>query len=124
MAWCTSPEQLGMLHYAMAKRTIVQLIDDLDGKSIDKGGETVLFALDGVEYEIDLSTKNAKALRAAFADFVPNARRVGRKTGRAGQRTRTESTREIRDWARSNGWPELSDRGRVPTDVQEAWDAR
>jgi hypothetical protein len=109
----------------MAQRTIIQLIDDLDGTSIDEDGQTVPFALDGVDYEIDLSAKNAEALRAALADFVPNARRVGRKTGRAGQRSRAgASSREIRDWARSNGWPNLSDRGRVPADVQQAWDAR
>jgi hypothetical protein len=40
----------------------VQIIleDDYDGGSAD---ETVSFALDGAEYEIDLSSKNASGLR-------------------------------------------------------------
>ena len=40
----------------MAKRTVVVLEDDLDGGPAD---ETVTFALDGVSYEIDLSSSNA-----------------------------------------------------------------
>lgn len=45
----------------MAERTLVQLIDDLDGTQFAEGkGETIQFGLDGVEYEIDLATKNAK----------------------------------------------------------------
>jgi hypothetical protein len=44
----------------MAQRVITQLVDDIDGKEIAEGaGETVSFALDGVSYEIDLSSKNA-----------------------------------------------------------------
>lgn len=30
---------------------------------------------------------------------------------------------EIRAWARDNGWPELTDRGKLPVTVREAWDA-
>jgi hypothetical protein len=41
-------------------RFIVELIDDFDGKS--KVEETVFFSLAGVEYEIDLSPKNAVLL--------------------------------------------------------------
>ena len=48
----------------MAKTTIVQLTDDLDGSEADK---TVSFSLDGVSYEIDLSQKNASALEKAFS---------------------------------------------------------
>ena len=39
----------------MAQRTIVQLTDDLDGKPIAEGrGETVRFALDRQDYEIEM----------------------------------------------------------------------
>jgi hypothetical protein len=46
----------------MASRTVVQLVDDLDNTKIVEGkGETVRFALDGVQYEIDLKDRKAKA---------------------------------------------------------------
>lgn len=48
----------------MAQKVQVVLTDDLDGGDAD---ETVQFALDGVSYEIDLSTANAEALREALA---------------------------------------------------------
>jgi hypothetical protein len=56
------------------------LFDDLDGGRAD---ETVSFALDGVEYEIDLSTANATALRNAMAEFIRHAHRVTGRTRRA-----------------------------------------
>ena len=47
----------------MAQRVQVILEDDIDGGPAD---ETVTFGLDGVTYEIDLSEKNASALRDAI----------------------------------------------------------
>ena len=44
----------------MAQKITVALEDDLDG---GPAGETVRFGLDGAEYEIDLSKKNAAAFR-------------------------------------------------------------
>ena len=46
----------------MAQRVNIVLEDDLDGTDAD---ETVTFALDGVGYEIDLSSANAATLRDA-----------------------------------------------------------
>jgi Lsr2 len=43
------------------------LSDDLDGSQADS---TVRFALDGIEYEIDLSAEHARALRDALARYV------------------------------------------------------
>ena len=57
----------------MAQQKSVTLIDDLDG---GKAAETITFGLDGASYEIDLSKKNATALRKAVADFVEHGRRV------------------------------------------------
>ena len=47
----------------MAQQTSVSLVDDLDG---GKAAETVAFGLDGSSFEIDLSKKNAAALRKAL----------------------------------------------------------
>ena len=70
----------------MAQRTIVQLTDDLDGKPIPDGkGETIRFSLDRTDYEIDLTDKNAKALRDTLAKYVTAARRTGTGTRSAGR---------------------------------------
>ena len=63
----------------MASRTIVFYEDDLDGT---EAAGTVTFALEGVQYEIDLSSKNADKLRTAMAPYVEAGRRVGGSRGR------------------------------------------
>lgn len=105
----------------MAQRIV--LVDDIDGSDAD---ETVEFSVDGVTYEIDLSSENAKGLREAFEPFKTAGRRVtaSRKGGRPTKRTvLPASPREIRDWARSQGI-EVSDRGAIPTDVRKAFENR
>lgn len=66
----------------MAKTVIVQLTDDIDGGDAD---ETVAFALDNKSYEIDVSKKNANALRKVLAPYIERARSGGRQSasGRA-----------------------------------------
>jgi len=110
----------------VAQRTIVQLTDDLDGKPIAEGrGETVRFALDRQDYEIDLADKNAKAMRDAVSKYIAAARRVSsssRSGGRGrGGRSAAAASRDydpkaVRAWAESQGI-EVSQRGRVPADL-------
>ncbi|WP_036508903.1 histone-like nucleoid-structuring protein Lsr2 [Nocardia aobensis] len=107
----------------MAKKIIVELIDDFDGKS--KAEETVSFSLDGVEYEIDLSSKNALKLRNVFEQWAGVARKVGRiPRGKAKTGTRTaadkQQTGAIREWAKNNGY-NVSSRGRIQADIVEAY---
>ena len=66
----------------MAQRTVVSLVDDLDGT---EANETVEYALDGVTYEMDLNDENAKQLREVFGPYISAARRTGgrRSTGGA-----------------------------------------
>ena len=122
----------------MAQIREIRLVDDLDGESAD---ETVEFAIDGKNYEIDLSKDNAGKLRDALADYVSAARRAGgRRRGNSGSNGagtssasaaagtaptgRTAIDREqnqaIRDWARKRGM-KVSDRGRIPAEVLEAY---
>ncbi|WP_030573937.1 histone-like nucleoid-structuring protein Lsr2 [Streptomyces aureocirculatus] len=109
----------------MAQRVIKTLVDDVDGS---EASETVIFALDGRTYEIDLNDENAKKLRKSLEAFVT----AGRKTG--GSRTTTRrsaggskaptgggDTALIRSWAKNNGY-EINDRGRVPATIREAYD--
>lgn len=122
----------------MAQKTVVSLVDDLDQSEAD---ETVEFGLDGVTYEIDLSEKNAGALRDALRDFVEHARRTGgRRRAPTGRRTDGQGSgsrgsgsgssaadrqqnHAIREWARRQGMT-VSDRGRIPSEVTEAYHNR
>jgi hypothetical protein len=103
----------------MAQKTIVELVDDMDG---GVAAESVAFGLDGVEYNIDLSSANAKRLRDSLSTYVDNARRVGgrkqratigKPAGRTGDKAQNQA---IREWARSQG-AQISDRGRIPSDL-------
>ncbi|PZR51602.1 Lsr2 family protein [Xylanimonas oleitrophica] len=109
----------------MVQKTQVVLFDDIDGSEAD---ETVSFALDGVSYEIDLTSAHAAELRDALATWVGHARKT---TGRAGSAQRGTSRRggadraqlgKIREWAKENGY-QVSDRGRISAEVMNAFEA-
>ena len=103
------------------ERIVIELVDDYDGSPAD---ERVSFSLDGRAYEIDLSSGNAAALRAAVAPFQEHARRTGGKP-RGGRRAKSNGNAtpaEIREWAEANGY-EVSGRGRVSAHIREAYAA-
>jgi hypothetical protein len=113
----------------MAKKVTVSLIDDVDGESI--ADETIEFAIDGVSYEIDLSSANASKLRDGLEEWVSSARRVsGRRRVKAvaaapgSPKSRVSIDREqsaaIREWARRNGH-KVSARGRISADITDAY---
>jgi hypothetical protein len=112
----------------VARKVQVNLLDDLDGSPAD---ETVLFALDGVGYEIDLSSAHAQELRSALEAFVKAARKAGRghvvtaTRPRFGGSTRTdrEQNQAIREWAKRQNI-ELSGRGRIPRSIVEQYEAQ
>ena len=111
----------------MAQRVNVVLVDDLDGSD---AVETVSFALDGVDYEIDLNEKHASELRNALSLYVGHGRRTGgrRRTSSGGSKRSAGSSSggpsaaEIRAWARENGH-DVPERGRVSAEVREAYAA-
>ncbi|MFI7027019.1 Lsr2 family protein [Micromonospora sp. NPDC049900] len=113
----------------MAKQIIQKLIDDLDGGDAE---ETVKFALDGVQYEIDLSSGNADKLRELLSPYVTRGTRVGRGgvvvVGRAARGhgtvgTDREQSKAIRAWARKAG-KDISDRGRIPQEIVDEYHAK
>jgi Lsr2 len=106
---------------------MVQLVDDIDGQPIPDGkGETVSFGLDGKDYDIDLSGKNAAKLRDSLAQYVGAARRVGGRRRRSGggvpAKTDREQLKNVREWANDNGF-KVSERGRIPAKVIDAYEA-
>lgn len=146
----TSARALGTLstthtrrNHTVAQQMHVQLIDDLDPEQ--EADETVLFGLDGVEYEIDLSGDNAEKLRDALSEYLDHARRTGGRTkrGRIAATTGPKSTsnattgpsaknyrrtqvpatldaKSVREWALDQGM-KVSDRGRIPSYVTDAY---
>ena len=104
----------------MAQRVQIILEDDFDGGKAD---ETVTFALDGAEYEIDLSAKNAAGSarrNCTLGCTRPQDRRTAQAGCGQGQSARS-STSDIRAWALANGH-EVSSRGRVSAEVREAYE--
>ena len=105
----------------MAQKITVELEDDLDGGPAD---ETLRFGVDGSEYEIDLSKKNAVAFRKKLAPFVEHARKPGRAQRRRPGRTAASRDRSgsIRAWAKGQRIA-VSARGRIPANVVEQYEA-
>lgn len=112
----------------MARKIVHQLIDDIDGTVLDHGvGSTVHFSLDGTAYEIDLTDDHAAELRSALEPYVQAGRRLGRggAAAPAASRRRAQNSRDlsaVRAWATAQGHT-VSDRGRVPQAVLDAYDA-
>ena len=112
----------------MALITRVFLVDDLDGSVDDVS--TVQFALDGRNFEIDLSARNDERLREKLAKFIDAATAVKSPAARPAKRTakvvaapsNRDQTQAIRDWARSNGY-DVSARGRISKVIQEAFNS-
>jgi hypothetical protein len=103
----------------MATVSTLIISDDIDGT---EGASTVLFGLDGVNYEIDLSPENEAVVRAALAPLVEKARKVtgkGKAKGKAPAKS-TSNASKVREWAAANGY-EVGARGRIPADVTEAY---
>ncbi len=103
----------------MAQKVEITLVDDIDEGPAD---ESVRFALDGVSYEIDLSSAHAGELREALGVYLSKGRRVaGRVTkGRSGSTSKGQDVGQIRRWARENGYP-VRERGRIQAEIQEAY---
>jgi hypothetical protein len=107
----------------MAKKTVVLLEDDIDGS---EASQTVFFALDGTEYEIDLNDGHANELREALERFTNAGRKV---TGGRGSRQTTSARRAgtsavdakaVRQWAAENGI-QVNARGRIQAEVVERY---
>ncbi|WP_433319891.1 histone-like nucleoid-structuring protein Lsr2 [Micromonospora sp. CA-269861] len=115
----------------MARKVITVLTDDLDGGKADR---TVEFSLDGVAYTIDVSDENAGVLRKALDPYINAGRRIGRGPSESARSVRRpgrptgagmdrEQNRAIREWAVKNGY-KISERGRIPVEVVEAYKSR
>lgn len=110
----------------MAQKVNIVLTDDLDETGNTPADETVTFSIDGTTYEIDLTSENADTLRGHFQNYIAHGRKVSGGRGKStGKRSSGGSSNaaEIRAWAQSNGI-EVPERGRIPANVREQYEAR
>lgn len=114
---------LGRHYHVVAKTTITQITDDLDGS---KDAEEVSFSYNGTDYTIDLGKKNLAALEKALKPYLAAATKVPKGSARTSRSAKSRSTNQnlavVREWARSSGI-DVSDRGRIPTAVLEQYKA-
>lgn len=112
---------------ARIEEVTVSLIDDFDGT---EAAETVKFALDGKNFEIDLSRSNANELRRTLKPYVDRSRSARRTTsarngkrrpsGGSSRRTEGYDRTEVRVWAKANRI-KVAPRGRISNDIVEKW---
>jgi hypothetical protein len=112
----------------VVQRVITEFIDDIDGSPAER---TFTFAVDGTNYEIDLSAQNIAEFKSAIGGFIESARKVNNSRSNNGRRARgarasggrqsREQTRAVRQWARQHGH-NIGNRGRIPASIQQAFD--
>jgi hypothetical protein len=105
----------------MAQKVSVVLEDDLAGGPAE---QTIRFAFDGTDYEIDLNAKNAATFSKQLAPYIEHARRAARAQPRRPGRATANRQRsgDIRVWAKEHGVV-VSERGRIPASVVEQYNA-
>ncbi|MGN7228014.1 histone-like nucleoid-structuring protein Lsr2 [Dietzia maris] len=109
----------------MAQHFQMRYIDDIDGTDLGNEANTLFFAFEGKEYSIDLSDENADTFRELTAPYIEAGQRVTAKSKiarKATTKTASGDTKAIREWAQANGH-DVSDRGRIPASVMEAYAA-
>jgi Lsr2 len=116
----------------VAQRVNVILVCDRPGQGHDETNpgddvETVTFAIDGHEYEMELCGQDAEFLRKSVTEFAGAARsgsRAGRPARRVASRTVPERGRSllVRAWAKERGY-KVNERGRVPANITAEYDA-
>jgi hypothetical protein len=104
------------------QKTIVVLSDDIDGS---EASESIQFAIDGTEYEIDLNDEHARELRETLQRFARAGRKTSRGRGRpAGRKSSGSGTdmKAVRLWALDNGF-KVNPRGRIQQEILEKYQA-
>ena len=109
------------------KMEIVVYTDDLSGEEYrPEHGETVTFALRGVEYEVDLTTDHVHELENFLTRYMRQGRRVKQLHTRSSVKNLTQidkyQRQRIRQWAIDNG-EKISTRGAISQRVLSRYNA-
>lgn len=120
----------------MGRKTV--LVDDLDGTELPEDTQPIHLSLGRTTYALYLSEKNHEKLLKAVTPFIENAETVSSSAGRStaaparASNTDKERNQKVRAWAQATGFKfknaageevTLGDRGRIPQEVYEAYDA-
>jgi hypothetical protein len=109
-----------LLHDSDMTKSIIEIIiDDIDGT---EGAVTIEFSYKGISYEIDLAERQEAKMDKALDPFIAAATRVSKRGNKRPAAGPSKSLGAVREWARANGY-EVSERGRVPKSVLEAYEA-
>lgn len=113
----------------MAKQTIIQVTDDLDGS---EATQSIEFSVRGKHYTIDLNESNASDFDDALAPYISAAdksdgeqpsRSSARRASAPRQRSSSDADpKQVRAWAEANGVA-VSPRGRIKADILEQYRA-
>lgn len=95
----------------MARKVEVTHVDDMDGSPDAK---TVSFGFNNRWYEIDLAPENAEKFKEVLKPYLRKARAT------APPKTQPNESKEIRKWAKNNGY-ELAEKGRIHRHIVEAY---
>jgi hypothetical protein len=119
----------------MARKIVVQVSCDRCGSDVDSENPVEL-SYGGIDYRTDLCRDHAAELAAALDPFLAVAERAEprrraatasgpRPAGAPRRPTRRDPIQvaAIRNWARENGY-DISDRGRIPREVEDAYNAK
>jgi hypothetical protein len=60
----------------VARKVVVELVDDIDWTVFGEEGEKITFAVNGVEYEIDLKDEHAREFHKQVGYFIEHATRA------------------------------------------------
>lgn len=98
-------------------------VSDLSGKQTDDIS-TVVFGLDEVSYEIDLTADERAKLEKVLAPYLEGARRIAR-TGKPFTKSTPstagkEQIRAMKEWLTANGY-DVPSRGRISQVMQDAY---
>lgn len=112
----------------MAQRVHTILVSDLTGKEIEEGnGETINFSFRGVDYQIDVTLKEAEQFDKSIGKYLEAAQRLGGRRSSGGGRGKAKvdpsQAKAMRRWLQDNGY-EVSSRGRIPQELQDVYHAR
>lgn len=109
----------------MARKEVTQYFDDMDGSPLASGEvRTVEFSWGGKSFVIDLSAENADGFDAVMRPYVEKAHHVARHSSAFKPKKAARSDLPlVRKWADENGY-KVSDRGRIPQAVLDAYDAQ
>ncbi|AYR03187.1 Lsr2-like DNA bridging protein [Gordonia phage Octobien14] len=116
----------------MARKEVLEITDDYDGKMIgpDEEWSPVPFVVNGTAYQLDLRAANQERFQKDMDKWINRATKVGRAPKVGGSKPKPASTSSesgldlsvVRAWANNNGYT-VSEKGRVPKHVMEAYEA-